>query len=269
MRSRGVAAIVLGLLAMAASSGALPAGDSPSISDEEAATLYRDGSAAYDEGRYQDAVRRFESLLDGGIRNARTHYNLSCSLYRAGEIGPAVQHAEIALALDPSDTDARENLEYIRSQLVDRYEPGATERAFDLLDRAIAIPGPDNLAIGLVVLECLSVLLVSLAIARRRGGGRSALLVPAATGAVVLTLLAGAVLGASAWRRVSVREGIILPEKVEALSGPGPTHPALFAAHAGLKVRIRGEREGWVQVRTPTALSGWIREEELGRVRVP
>ena len=263
MRRRGVAGALLlaALWAFTPGAGAVGGG---------AEELFREGVAAYEAGRFTEAASRFRQLLNEGYGEERVHYNLSCALFRQGDLGGSRLHAEIAAALDPTDTEARENIEFIKSQLADRPPAGggggvesALVRAADLL---AALGGSGGIAWTLLLGDVAAVAFTLTAMRSRRLRGRAGIWGPMAGGALLVVVLSASVLGLIAWRRESVREGIILPDKVEVLAGPGATHPALFALHAGLKVRIQARREGWAQVRVPSGPAGWLRSDEVGEI---
>ena len=259
--------LLTGICATLLAAALLPA----QASRAEAEEAFRKGAAAYDAAKFSEAASFFQKVVDAGFDEARVHYNLSCALFRSGELGRAMLHAQIACALDPTDREASENLDFMTLQLVDRPRAGAAfedESLVQAADLLCSFVGANALAVGVLLGESFSVVLVVIALRQRRRS-HGGVATPLAGASLLCTLLLVGALGLVAWRRESVREGIVLAEKAEALAGPGPTHPALFAVHAGLKVRIRGEREGWFQISIPSGLAGWLREEEVGRIALP
>ena len=233
---------------------------------------FRRAVAACDAGKYAEAGEGFRKLLAEGYDEARVHYNLSCALFRAGDLGGAILHAETASSLDPGDLDTRANLEFLRSRAVDRDSGPAgfsNEAVVRIVDRFARLLPPNALAAGVLGGEWIAALCVFLALRRSRRGqsGRPAWITGAC--AVLIALVAASGLGLVAWRRESFQEAVVLPEKADALAGPGSGHPVLFSVHAGLKVRVEGVREGWMQVRLPSGLSGWLQQDEVGKIVLP
>ena len=66
--------------------------------------------------------------------------------------------------------------------------------------------------------------------------------------------------------RSTVRRAVVLVEKVDVLSGPSDENVSLFTVHEGLQVRVRNQREGWVQILLPNGLNGWVPSPALGIV---
>jgi N-acetylmuramoyl-L-alanine amidase len=62
----------------------------------------------------------------------------------------------------------------------------------------------------------------------------------------------------------SGQEGaIVLSPSLDVRSGPGKTNPQLAEIHEGLKISVLGGREGWLQVRLPNGLTGWVPETDV------
>jgi SH3-like domain-containing protein len=71
----------------------------------------------------------------------------------------------------------------------------------------------------------------------------------------------------STWQRLEgVRIAVVLASPVEVLAGAGPNNASLFTIHEGLRVEVRQEQQGWVQVSLPNGLNGWVPHEALGFV---
>jgi tetratricopeptide (TPR) repeat protein len=82
--------------------------------------LFAAGNAAYEEERYDDAVAAYQKILGFGVSDPRLLYNLGNAWFRLGRLGPAILSYERALRLDPSDREARDNLELSRGLIRDR-----------------------------------------------------------------------------------------------------------------------------------------------------
>jgi Ca-activated chloride channel family protein len=75
---------------------------------------YNRGCAAYQGGDYQAAASAFSSVLrrtEDNLMRFKAAYNLGNAAYKQGDFQTAAQNYKQALALDPSNPDARYNLE--------------------------------------------------------------------------------------------------------------------------------------------------------------
>jgi tetratricopeptide (TPR) repeat protein len=78
---------------------------------------YDRGAALYRMGRYGEARDSFQKALDAPGLGSRDAYNLGNTLARMGDPEGALRAFQRALSLDPSNEDARYNLEVMRRRL--------------------------------------------------------------------------------------------------------------------------------------------------------
>lgn len=87
-----------------------------------AADLAVQADSAYNREAYTDAIRLYnESIIEDGV-SSTVFYNLGNAYYRDNQLGKAVISYERALALDPSNSDARINLDFVRTRIEDAPE---------------------------------------------------------------------------------------------------------------------------------------------------
>lgn len=82
-------------------------------------TKAQQADSAYNKESYNEAVTLYlESIEQDGI-SSDIYYNLGNAYYRAGQLGKAIISYERALAVDPSNSEARTNLDFVRTRIVD------------------------------------------------------------------------------------------------------------------------------------------------------
>lgn len=247
MMRRAQRAVVLLLLVGGASAGmAGPA--------EE---RFREGNLAYEAGRFADAAAAYRDVLSRGVEDPRVHFNLANSEFKLGHLGASILGYERARALDPSDPEIVENLRYVRTFCADRVEPeGTPSGVFALLRGRQNRIGPDPQVWGVLALLWAAAAIVAWCTARP--GGWTPLWGWVLSGVLVVVLA----LGSSwyfTWQRTESRDlAVVLAAATDIRSGPGPNHATLATVHEGLTVEVRVRREGWVHVRLPNGISGWV-----------
>ncbi len=80
---------------------------------------YNLGNAYYKLGEYDKAAQLFEvaALKGDKILSQKSFYNLGNTAYRMGNLTDSIAYYEKALELNPSDEDAKYNLEFVREEL--------------------------------------------------------------------------------------------------------------------------------------------------------
>ena len=81
-----------------------------------------DGQAdsAYTAEQYADALALYLQAAETEGTSSDLYYNIGNTLYRQNKIGKAIIAYERALRLDPTNADARTNLDFVNSKIVDK-----------------------------------------------------------------------------------------------------------------------------------------------------
>lgn len=82
--------------------------------------LISQADSAYNADDFQMAAQLYLGAIKQEGPSAKLYYNLGNSYYRLGQNGKAILSYERALRLDPTDEDARTNLEFVNSHITDR-----------------------------------------------------------------------------------------------------------------------------------------------------
>ena len=224
--------------------------------------VFQRGEELYREGRFQQAVEQYEALLAQGIVDGAIYYNLGNAYFKSGRLGPAILYYERALREMPGDEDTRANLALANELIVDVVQrppmPSYVAWAVDLYHSL----DPDVCAALLSLSFVLGGIVTSILILGIWPRFQTpAIYTLVAVGA--LTLLSATVLTAKVQSSGESEEAIVLASTLEVRSGPGEANPQLAEIHEGLKVSVLGGREGWLQVRLPNGLSGWVQETDV------
>ncbi len=78
------------------------------------------GDALYQKNNYEEALKSYQSAVQNSNDpklQAQSYYNLGNTLYRTDKLQESITAYQQALKLDPSDEDAKFNLEYVRRKL--------------------------------------------------------------------------------------------------------------------------------------------------------
>lgn len=91
--------------------------------------------SAYNAEQYTDAIKLYSQAATADGTSSTLYYNLGNAYYRNGELAQAIIAYERALRLDPANKEAKTNLEFVNSKIVDK--KGDTGTFFyNLLDSA-------------------------------------------------------------------------------------------------------------------------------------
>jgi tetratricopeptide (TPR) repeat protein len=225
---------------------------------------FQRGNTAYEQGRYVDAVRAYRGILRYRVKHPVVEYNLANAEFKLNNLGTAILHYHRALRMDPTDPEILGNLEYANSFCQDRVElpeQAAVVRWLRAAQNRLGSRVQAWLALGLLW-AAAGVAAWRLS----RPGGWSG-----RYGWLLATLILAAALSSisayDTWKQLDGRHlAVVQNETVDVLAGPGPNNLTLFTVHEGLTLEVRSVREGWLKIRLPNGLNGWVDARALGIV---
>jgi tetratricopeptide (TPR) repeat protein len=226
-------------------------------------SLWNAANEAYVEGRWNDAASGYEMISSMGLESAALYCNTGDAYFKNGNIPEAILYYERALKLDPSYSDARYNLELLRSSIQDRIDP-VPEFVLKAWARDVCYIMDSNAwAICFFVLFALTLAMVLLFILAPTAGGRR-------TGfftGIVLLLSAVFSLSFSLWQKkeyMSTDSAVIMRPVTSVKSSPSSeASKDLFILHEGTKVDIIDEVGSWKNIELADGRQGWIPSADI------
>lgn len=226
-------------------------------------SLWNSAVACYADGQYLAAAQGFQSIASLGLSSPELYTNIANAHFKNQEYGQAILYYERALKLDPSNKDARYNLEIVRQMTLDKIE-SVPEFFLKTWTRKLGYSMSSNtwavLALGLFALFAVLCLLFLL--------GRSSALrkVSFFSGIVVFLLFALALANAYSQKNAyeSRNEAIVTRAVCAAKSSPSAVSGAdLFVLHEGTKVRILDVVGDWTNISLADGREAWVLSNEI------
>lgn len=83
---------------------------------------FEEANQLYIEGKYQEAVEKYEELLAEGKKSENLYYNLANSYYKTSRLGKSILFYEKTLKINPENKKARHNLQLANTKIEDALE---------------------------------------------------------------------------------------------------------------------------------------------------
>ena len=82
-------------------------------------TVFNEGNTLYNQGKYAEAIKKYEALLDKNEHAVALYFNLANAHYKLNNIAPSVYYFEKAKLLSTDDKDIENNLVFAQNMTVD------------------------------------------------------------------------------------------------------------------------------------------------------
>ena len=214
---------------------------------------------AYSEGRFQEAVDGYQSLVTSGRWSANLFYNLGNAWFRLGDFGKAIVNYERALALDPQHPEATANLRLVRD------EARALELRKEPIERYVAMGTTRQYSIAAAIAFWFILFgTARLFFSGRRSSGQLALIAVAAAVCVVSIFALYTLENGTQGRALAVITG----KDIEARLATADNASSILALPAGSEIKVLSQRGDWVYAALPNDQRGWIPAKAVERVRL-
>ncbi len=219
---------------------------------------FQRANAAYEAGRFDEAVRLYDSTLLG-VQSPTVYYNRGNAHFRTNRVGRAIADYLRAWRLAPRDPDISFNLSFARQFRVDR-NPNPEGMLSRIARTIFTLFNPPVTRVITALIFFLSALFLAGYFLWRR----LALLI---AGLVLIVLFLFGLGSVIYWRGATARNlaVVVVPEAI-VRAGPGGEYREIVAVHDGLEVKIIEHRPEWVLIQIPGGLGGWIERSAVERV---
>ena len=213
----------------------------------------------YAEGRFQDAIKGYEALVQTGDFSANLFYNLGNAYFRAGDLGAAILNYERARALDRHHPEADANLRIVRD------ETRALELSPSPVERFLRFASANEYAITAAVAFWVGAFAITaLIFLRRRAAGL--------VGLSIFSLSIFAFAAFAAYRLENGTNGkslaIVTGNGVEARLATADNANTVLALPPGSEIKILSTRGDWIYAALPNNLRGWLPAKSAEPVRL-
>ncbi|NNE32295.1 MAG: tetratricopeptide repeat protein, partial [Winogradskyella sp.] len=82
-------------------------------------TVFEEANSLYNDGKFAEAIDKYESILDSNFHSAELYFNLANANYKLNNVASSIYYYEKALQLDPHDDDIKNNLSYAQNMTID------------------------------------------------------------------------------------------------------------------------------------------------------
>ncbi len=226
-------------------------------------TLLSEANQLYSDGSYAEAAKAYEEII-AEQPNSEAYYNLGNAYFKQDELAQAILAYERCLRLDPRNKDAKYNLAFAQSRIIDNVEDN---QAFFIKSWLQAIRNTlrEKTWMNISIITFLLVLIGFLlfALSKEQWLRKTAFYVALVSLIISISSCANA---GSLHRRDNLRqEAIITQGIVNVKASPDRSGTELFTLHEGTKVTIHETLGDWCNIHVGNNV-GWMKISSLERI---
>ena len=223
---------------------------------------FEDANALYNQGKYAEAIDKYESILATGQHSAELYYNLGNANYKLNNIAPSVYYFEKALLLNPNDEDIVNNLAYAKKMTVDAIDKVPQVGFSRIINNVVNTFKADTwakMAITGVLLFVLLFLMYHFSYTTSKK--RIAFVIS------ILGLLLACFSIGMAFQKQSLDKkdnpAIVFAQESRVKAEANKSSEEVFRLHEGTKVQVLEAYEDWRKIQLSDNSVGWIPEEDI------
>lgn len=225
-------------------------------------TLFEQGNKLYNEGKYAEAIDKYEAILKTDQHSAELYFNLANSHYKLSNVAPTVYYYEKALQLKPKDRDILNNKAFANNMTVDDIgvipEVGLS-KFVRKASTSITFDAWANLTVTIVVIFVVLVLLYYFSYSTNKKR-------LSFVGSFVALFLAIVSFGFS-FHNFNLQKAnnpaIVFVQESQVKSEPNLRSNEAFTIHEGTKVQVINAVNNWKEIKLTDGKTGWIVSDDI------
>tara|TARA_B100000929_G_scaffold9379_3_gene7919 strand:+ start:4585 stop:5334 length:750 start_codon:yes stop_codon:yes gene_type:complete len=224
--------------------------------------LFEQANKAYADGNYEDAIKKYESILDKGETAVSLYYNLANAHYKLNHIAPSIYYYEKALQLAPNDADVKNNIQFARNMAMDDIEDVQRTGIAKTIDDLIATFSFNTWAMLAIVFMVLFVILFLFYYYGRTTLSKRIFFI---TSMVSILLCIVSVYFAFSQQNIQLNNNyaIVFAEEAGVRSEPNLRGEPAFLLHEGTKAKLLEKYQEWYKIEIADGKQGWMLKENL------
>ncbi|MBJ6367385.1 SH3 domain-containing protein [Snuella sedimenti] len=224
--------------------------------------LFEQGNTLYNDGKYAEAIEKYQAILDAKQHSADLYFNLANAHYKLNNIAPSIYFYEKALQLAPNDTDIKNNLSFAKNMTIDAIDivpEGWVAKLIKNITNSLSFDNWARLAIVWVFSFVILFLIYYFAYSTFKK--RLAFIASLAS---LFLLCITLVLAFHSYNLAKKdRPAIVFAQESKVKSEPNSRSEESFRLHEGTKVQILDTVNNWKKIKLTDGKTGWVPNQDI------
>lgn len=229
---------------------------------QSADELFVKANDQYKQELYNEAITTYNQIEALGLVSSELYYNLGNCYYKLNKVAPSIYNYEIALLIDPLNSDAQNNLVFARRLTIDNIEE-LPKSLFQKIDEAFVKKLSYNeWSVVSVIFSILGVLLFLLFYFSYTPSKKRLFFVSSMLCFILLITSSVFAIKEYSFQQNSI-SAIIFAQEIKIKNAPTQNSEDIFTLHEGTKVNILESVDNWKKIRIADGKVGWILSDNI------
>ncbi len=224
--------------------------------------LFKEGNTLYNDANYEEAIKKYETIISNGKHSAELYFNLGNAHYKLNHIAPSIYYYEKALQLRPNDKEIKNNIAFARNMTIDDIDT-IPEVGFSKFVNGISKSFTfERWAVISIVLVMIFVILF-LTYYFTSSSTKKRMTFIASMASIILAALALSFAFHNFELKEKDQPAIVFAQESLVKSEPNFRSNEAFKLHEGTKVQILDTVNNWKKIKLADGKTGWIPDSDI------
>ncbi|WP_299098434.1 tetratricopeptide repeat protein [uncultured Winogradskyella sp.] len=229
--------------------------------------IFAEANALYNNGKYAEAIDKYESILGSEQHSAELYYNLGNANYKLNNIAPSIYYFEKALLLNPNDKEIQNNLAFAQNMTIDAIDSVPKVGFSRLINNLVNTFNTDTWAkIAVAGVLLFVVIFLAYHFSYNTSKKRIAFVTS------IVSLLIACFSVAMAFQKSAIDKkdnpAIVFTQESRVKTDPNQASEEVFRLHEGTKVYVIESYEDWSKIQLSDNSTGWIPAKDIKLLKI-
>lgn len=227
--------------------------------------VFNEANALYEQKNYEEAIKKYESLVDKNYQAEAVFFNLGNAYYQLQQVAPSIYNYKKVLQINPDNTAAKTNLKFADKMKLDEFDKKLKLNSNQITHNTIGFFDMNEW--GITAIISVFLILISFIIfyfSQNPAVKKIFFTLQIVLGFVTIMSIIAAFSEQNFLK--SERYAIVFNEEVALKVEPRNSAKNAQLIHEGTEVFIEEETTKWYKVTLPNQVSGWIQKESVREI---
>jgi len=219
--------------------------------------LFDQGNDFYNQGKYFEAIEKYNLILKNGSHSDELYYNLGNSYYKLNDIANSIFYYEKALILSPGNEKVLNNLLFANNMLIDKIESLPTNQVSLFFNSILNLFNYSTWQYVYLFFEYIAIIFMILYFISKNPKKKKRCFITALSFSLffLITLFAA---NMSKGNYQNDNPAIIFDKEVDLRAEPNLRSEEIIILHEGTKLNIVESVNDWSLVELKNGNKGWL-----------